>query len=264
MTLALLAAVLGALLYGAGSVLQAAGARRASGPAVFRQPAYLVGLVCDGAAWLASLVALRRLPLFAVQGLLAGSLAVTVVLAAVLLGTRLRRPEAVAVAVVVVALAVLAASAGTSPPSRAPGGFAVAILLALVLLGAVAAAAYRRGASVALAALAGLGFSGAALCARGVHGSGAHLLTRPLTFGVLAYGALGLVLYARSLERGPVGPATAVLWVVEVAVPAAVGVAVLHDEVRHGWGAAAAVALLVALACCLVLAKDPDPAAVHT
>ena len=50
-------------------------------------------------AWVASLLALRQLPLFAVQGLLAGSLAVTVLFAPVVLKTEMRARDVVPVAV---------------------------------------------------------------------------------------------------------------------------------------------------------------------
>ncbi|HEX7805908.1 MAG TPA: hypothetical protein VF413_07085, partial [Cellulomonas sp.] len=119
MSAALLAAVVGALLYGSGTVLQALAARRASGPAVLRHPWYLAGLGCDLLGWTASLVALRALPLFTVQALLAGSLVVTVLLARVVLGAPLRRVDGVAVVVVVGALVVLARAAGPESPVRA-------------------------------------------------------------------------------------------------------------------------------------------------
>lgn len=54
MTNALLAALLGTVGYAAGSVLQAAGASRASDPAVVLQPLYLLGLARPvGPVWLA-------------------------------------------------------------------------------------------------------------------------------------------------------------------------------------------------------------------
>lgn len=259
MTLALLAALVGTLGYGIASVLQAVGAARASGPAVMRHPAYLAGLTCDGVAWLASLVALRHLPLFVVQSLLAGSLGVTVVLARVFLGTRLRSRDVTAVAVVAAALATVARASGAQSAQPAPHGFQLAALVLLLVTVLVTAALYRRAGSLPLAVLAGMAFSGAALCARAVHGSDGwmRLLTDPLALSVLGFGAVGALTYARSLERGPVGPATAVLWGVEVLVPGVVGVAVLGDGVRPGWALPALLAVAVAVAACAVLATSP-------
>lgn len=107
-----LAALVGTAGYGVGTVLQAAGAKRSRGLAVMRQPTYLVGLGCDGVAWVASLLALQRLPLFAVQALLAGSLCVSVVLARIFLHARLRVRDGVAVTLVALALAAVAAASG--------------------------------------------------------------------------------------------------------------------------------------------------------
>ncbi|MEO5983336.1 MAG: hypothetical protein ABIQ13_13580 [Pedococcus sp.] len=262
MTVALLAALVGTFGYGAGSVLQSVGTSRARGLSVVRQPAYVAGLGCDAVAWIASLVALRQLPLFAVQALLAGSLAVTVVLARAFLHVRLRPRDAAAAAVITLALVVLAASAGSLSAQRPPQLFTPVMLVGLGVLAAATAVASRRARSVELAALAGCAFSGAALCARAAHGSGdlASLLHEPLVGAVLAYGVIGMVGYTAALEHGQVGPATAILWVVEVALPAVVGVWVLGDTVRAGWVVPAAVALLLSLAACIVLATSTRPA----
>ncbi len=259
MTLALLAALVGTLGYGVASVLQAVGASRASGPAVMRHPAYLAGLACDGVAWVASLLALRHLPLFVVQSLLAGSLGVTVVLARIFLGVRLRRRDAIAIAVVVLALAVVAGASGAQSAHPVSHGFQLAMLIWLAITVVVTAVLYRHGGSLPMASLAGLAFSGAALCARAVLSDGhwPHLLTEPLAWAVLGFGVVGALTYARSLERGPVGPATAVLWAVEVVVPGVVGVAVLGDNVRPGWMLPALLAVVAVMAACAVLAGSP-------
>jgi hypothetical protein len=272
-TLALIAALLAALLYGSGSVLQAVAARRASGPGVLRHPWYVAGLACDLVGWLASLVALRALPLFTVQALLAGSLVVTVLLARVVLQARLRRVDGLAVGVVVASLVVLARAAGPDAAVRAlPGSFTAAVLGALGLVAVGYALAYRRGPGWVLAVLAGAAASGAAICARAVSvpgsttgaGGGSTLAdlaravaVEPLAWSVAGFGLLTTILYARALERAGVGASTAVLSVVEVVVPGVVGLAVLHDTVRPGWPIAAAVAATLALVACVTLATSP-------
>ena len=266
MRAALLAAVAGALLYGTGTVLQALAARRASGPGVLRHPWYVAGLVCDLLGWLASLVALRALPLFTVQALLAGSLVVTVLLARVVLNAPLRRVDGVAVVVVVAALVVLARAAGPESPVRAlPDAFTGTVLVALGILAAVSMTGYRRGPGWLFALLAALAASGAAICARAVTlpaGASTGELVRavavePLAWAVAAFGLLMTVAYARALERAGVGASAAVMAVVEVVVPAAVGLGVLHDAVRPGWPVAAVVAAVLALAACVALAASP-------
>jgi hypothetical protein len=116
-TVALAFAAMGATGYGIASVLQAIGARRGSGTLrTLRDPAYLGGLGLDLLAWLASPVALRTLPVYQVQAVLAGSLAITVAVARIVLAARLRAVDVAAVAVTVVALAALAVSSGPQHP----------------------------------------------------------------------------------------------------------------------------------------------------
>ncbi len=269
MTLSLIAAVAGAVLYGGGSVLQAVGVRRSRGLRALRQPLYLAGLACDGAAWLASLVALHALPLFTVQAVLAGSLAVTVVLARLVLRADLRPVDGVAVGVVVSALVVLALAAGPEHGSRAggvvvPAWFASATLAALAALAAATALSYRRGRGLWFAVLAGLASSGAAIAVRATHVEArlgalalADVARQPLAWAVIGFGALTAVTYARALERAAVGSSTAVLSVIDVLVPGAVGLALLHDVMRAGWAPGAIAATVAALAACVVLAMSP-------
>lgn len=267
MTLSLIAAVLGAVLYGVASVLQALAVRKAAGLSALRQPFYLAGFACDGMAWVASLLALHALPLFTVQAVLAGSLAVAVVLARIFLAAALRTIDIVAVAVVVASVAVLSLAAGPDPAGGGDlvsSGFKAAMLASLVALAVAAVITYRRGSGIWFAAIAGLASSGAAISARAAHlamPSDALELARtarqPLVWAIVGFGVLTAVTYARALERAAVGPATAVLSVVDVIVPAAIGLMVLHDVVGAGWAPAAVVATVAALGACVVLAMSP-------
>lgn len=253
----LLFAVAGAVGYGAGSALQARAAGRASGAAVLHHPAYLLGLGCDGLAWLASLVAMRGLPLFLVQAVLTLSLAVTIMLAPLVAGTRLRRRELVCVGVVVAALVVVCAGSGSSSSLPAPAWFVPVVLAALALLALLGTGSYPRGHWLPLTLLAGVSFSAVALCARVLPTADTlrQLAQQPLAWSLFAFAALGAVLYARSLERGPVGPVTVVLWLVELLVAGVGGAALLGDHTRSGWLLPTIAALVVAAAASAVLTQ---------
>ena len=258
-TLAWFAAAIAALLYGVASVLQGAGARGSTGPGVLAQPLYLLGLGCDGLAWVTSLVALRWLPLFVVQSVLAASVAVTVLLARMFLGAPPLRPrDHVAVGGLVVALAVLAV-AFVPGPARPTGALTAWLLGGGAAVIVVLAAAYGRGGALLLAGLAGAGYAGAAVAARGVDLSGGvpAVLTEPLAWTVLVLGGAGTVAYARALERGSTGPVTALLWAVETVLAGAAGVLLLGDGIRPGWPGPAAMAVLAAVVGCAVLATSP-------
>ena len=261
---AFIAALSGMLLYGVASVSQAYAARRASGAAVLRHPAYVAGLLGDGLAWVASLVALSGLPLFVVQSLLAGSLAVTVVLARVILHVRMTRAAQASVGVITLGLVLIALAAGPESARPAPAWFTPALGALLGLTGLAAVASYRGGRSIPLAFLGAVAFSGAALGARAWHpdlSNWTGVLGGPLTWLIAAFGILGAMLYARSLESGPVGPATATLWVVEVVFPGLIGVLVLGDGVREGYAALAVVGVALAVGASATLGMaDPGEA----
>ena len=292
MTAALLAAIGASTGYALAAILQAVAVRHkgAGAAALARSPWYLLALVGDGAAWLLSLAALKRLPLFAVQSILAGSLALTVVLARFVLGSRLRPVDAVAVTVMVCSLA---AVGGAGHEQRAtalglPGTVGLAVVVGVLTFAYLAAGVVERrpgGRSLpgwAYAVVAGLAFSGAAVAARALHadrpgappGSGPHgppgangppghgpslleLLTDPLAWLVLVAGVLGIRAYAAAMHHGGVGRAAAMLWGVEVVASALAGLLLLGDRVRDGWEPAAFLGVLGVLAAAVVLALSP-------
>ncbi len=263
-----------AVCYGAGSVLQSVGARRlvTAGaldprllPRLARQLPYLIGLALDLVGWLLSLVAVRSLPLFAVQATLAGSAGVTAVLAAVFLRSRPGPAQLRALAALGVGLILLALTAQPAPPR--PVGTIATIVIALfvpVLVAASAAAGRSlRGerAAVVLGALSGLAFGGTALCARALdadHTFGA-VLTDPLSWALLAYGLLGLSAFGAALQRGSVTLVTASQGAAETLIPAAMGFALLGDQVRPGCLPLAAIGFVVAVAAAVELAILTPP-----
>lgn len=254
MAVAYLAALVGTAGYGIASVLQAKSAGLGGGLRVLGRPAYLAGIACDLVAWVASLVALSRLSLFTVQSLLAGSVAVAALLGWAVLGVRLRSRDLIAVAVVVVALGGVSGAFESSPAAPPPEWFTPALLALLVLVCAAVAAGYRAAGATVMALLAGVAFTGAAVCARAVGELPAHVLVaRPDAWAVPVYGIAGSVAYARALEHGRIGPVTALTWVVEVVLGGLLGVAALGDAARPGLGWLAALAICGAVLGCVVL-----------
>src|SRR5580692_4266777 len=131
MLVSLIAAVVAALCYGVASVMQAVAVREASTrtaggahgdvtagvdpgllPRMLHQWRFVVSVVIDTFGFLAQLVALQRLPLFAVQAMVAANLAVIAVLATVVIGATLSLREWLAVIGVVAGVGLLGSSAG--------------------------------------------------------------------------------------------------------------------------------------------------------
>lgn len=266
MKTALALCLVASLGYGVGAVLQAVGARRANARGVHgiwsmaRQPIFLMGLLADFGSWVISRFALHTLPLFAVQTILAGSLAVTVLLAGVVLHTQLGAREKVAVAATILGLIVVGVSAGEDQARDITHLLKVCTMLgipAVMLLGLLA---LKLNKSVVLAVLSGASFTGSALAARAVHiqdESLVGILTEPLLWAMLTYAVLALGLHAVALMRGSVGPVTAAMWSTEVLVATIVGAVALGDHMRPGWTIPAIVGIGFTLVATVILARSP-------
>ncbi|MEP7054813.1 MAG: hypothetical protein ABI912_06155 [Actinomycetota bacterium] len=274
MTFGLLGALAAAACYGIAAVLQALGVRRVASTRgsqragggfdglvrdLAGQWTYVAGLALDGIGFASSVVALRTLPLFAVQAAIASSIAVTALLAHWFLDVALRRVELFAMAVLGAGLLLLALSA---QPERAETASAWLRLMLVAALGAVlvlaigAARVPARYAAAACAAVSGLAFTGMGVAARILVLPDPlwRVALAPVALALLGYGVIGLLLYAAALERGSVTTVTAILFAVETVLPAALGLALLGDRARHGYAVAAAAGFICTVGAALALA----------
>ena len=236
MTWALLAALVTAVTYGLAAVLQSIGSRRlALAPVdarlllrLTRSAPYLAGLALDAVGFAATVLALRVLPLFLVQAAVASSVAVTALGARIWLGARLGRSDRAGLAVLGSGLGLLAVSAQAegAAPLPTPGQWAVlAASVGVAGLAALAARAPAARSGVALAACAGLGFSGVGVAARAIDLGPPwwHVLGGPLLWALGVAGLVAMTCYAAALQRGAVTVVAAVTFAVETVLPAVVG-----------------------------------------
>jgi drug/metabolite transporter (DMT)-like permease len=275
------AGVVGALAasvcFGTAAVLQSVGARRMHRTVAVdarlllrltRSIPYLSGLGLDLLGFLLALTGMRRLPVFAVEALIAPYVAVTAVLAAWLLKAPLRAREWLALGGVAAGVAMLAWSA-QAQPTRPVGILARSSLLATtVALGAAAACIDRVAARAAtvLAFIGGLAWGLIPLATRMLRDPGSilALLSDPAAYTVAAAGALGLLLYTAALQRTGVVTATVMAILGETLLPAAAGVLVLGDQPRPGTGIVAVVGFFSTVGGALVLARCRDIEPTHT
>jgi drug/metabolite transporter (DMT)-like permease len=220
-------------------------------------------LLLDGVGFALSLAALRSQPLFLVQAVVASSLAVTAMLAVVMLNTRLSPREWLAVAFVTAGLTFLALSAHNEPSARIGFGGRAMLLAGVVVVGIVTAGVARRRSAAgrddawALGCLAGLMFGAGGIGARVL----AHprsvtgLLDDPALWAMAIAGLLGLLLYAMALQRGRVTIATSAVVVTETLAPAAIGITLLGDRPAHGRTVLAAVGFAVTVIGSVLLAR---------
>ena len=273
MVTSLVAGVVAALLYGIATVMQAVAVREAStreagvGSGVdpgllvrmLSQWRFVASICLDALGFIAQLVALQRLPLFAVQAMVAANLAVTAVLASLLIGVVLSWREWLAVIGVVAGVGLLGSSAGAEGATQAGAVFKLALILAiagLALLGLVAARLRDPARTLLLGTVAGLGYGLLGIAARVLNGFAPLTLLRdPAAYAVVAAGIVSFVFYATALEGGSVTVATAAIVLAETLPPAVIGVVFLGDKTRPGLEPAAAVGFLLAVASAVMLAR---------
>ena len=111
---------------------------------------------------------------------------------------------------------------------------------------------------MALGALAGLAFAGFGLAGRTLGAPPRPALAAdPVAWILVAYVALGLLLYGAALQRGKVTSVTAACVVVETLVPAVIGVVALGDGARPGHGTLAVAGFALTTAAAVMLARWP-------
>jgi drug/metabolite transporter (DMT)-like permease len=266
----LLFALCATVLNSGAGLLQSAAAQQTSSPThLALRPLYLAGLLVDALGWVCTVVALRHLPVFAVQAALGLSIALTAVAMWGIYGTRLRVMDRVGVGACVLGLGVVAGSAGGDAPAAFSGTAIVVLASAVLALIVAAIAAWRLSAAWPLSLIAGLGFGGTSLAVRAVHVAPdagldvGQLAAQPATYLIGLYWVVGITCYSRALAIGSLAGVTAVFSVTEVIAPGLVGIVLLGDPIRSGWIIPFAVGLVVAVAGVVALANAPMPVTGH-
>jgi drug/metabolite transporter (DMT)-like permease len=275
MLASLTAALVAALFYGIASVMQSVAAHEASNrmpqdadaggvdpgllPRMLRQWRFVVSLCLDALGFVAQLIALQRLPLFAVQAIVAANLAVTAVVASLVIKVRLSWREWLAVTGVVAGVGLLGSSAGPEGASEAGVVFKLALIVAIAALGLIGLAAARLrdpARTLALGLVAGFGYGVIGIAARVLNGfEPLTLLRDPAAYAVAAAGIVSFVFYATALEGGSVTVATAAVVLAETLPPAVIGVVFLGDRTRPGLEPAAIAGFLLAVTSAVMLAR---------
>src|SRR5687767_1501804 len=205
MLLSFTSALVAAVAFGLAALLQEDGARRTPERRdvglrllrdLLRQRAFVAGIALDVAGFVLTFVALRNLPLFAVEATVSSAVAVTAI-GSVRRGVSLSRAGWAAVAAVVVGLALIGSSALPEGPPTLSGPGRLALLGGVPALAAVGFAAGRRlrgsTAALALGALAGVGFALFGVASRVL--THAPYVQDPLSWAAVAYIGLGILLY---------------------------------------------------------------------
>ena len=268
MSWGLTGALVASLCYGVATVFQAMGARRVAGSEgvdprvlmrVLRSLPFLLGSAMDGLGLLFDLYAMRQLPLFEVQGIVNTNLAVTAIFASLLLRIHLTAMDKIAVAAVVGGLVLLGLAAGPEGPGSFSGagrwalrGVSLLLAAAALVLGNV----FKTAHAALLGTVAGFLFGVFGLAVRILPSvAPAKLVTDPAAYAALIASVTGFLFFTTALQRGSVNATAAALVVGETAVPAVIGLTLLGDSSRHGYGLLGVFGFLLAVGGAIVLAR---------
>ena len=276
MSWGLLGAFAATVAYGIATVLQAIGVREGDAPnqldarlvsRLLNSAKWLLGLLLDAVGFVLSFAALRTLPLFTVQAIVASSLAVTALLAVMFLGARLRPREWVALLAITAGLALLASSAAKQHAVKLSTLDRSLLVTSIAVVGVLAFVAARgrprpsRSDGWAFGALAGLMYGAGGIAARVLRHPKPlwSVFDDPALYSLALAGILGLLLYAMALQRGTVTVATAAVVVAETVVPAVVGVALLGDRPAAGGAVLAGFGFVLSVSGAVALARYGEP-----
>jgi drug/metabolite transporter (DMT)-like permease len=252
---------LAAVLFGTGSVAQAAAVAALDGwsglpwTALLRHPWFVVGTLAEGVGALCHVAALQSVSMAVAQCAVSASLAVTALSARAWFGTRLGGRGLVAVGVLSVSLVGLAAVSGRTGAATDTVALEIGLAVAagVITLAGLAGAVGRRG--TVLAVCSGLGFAACSTAVKLVD------LSRPLAaltslpaLVAAATGLLGCLWWTLALRHTTVTTATAAVVVAEV-VPPSLLAPLLGDTVSAWFGLVAPAALALAATACVVLAR---------
>lgn len=249
MILGYLLALLSAVGSGSGSVIESTAIRRAGAfgggkgdllGKVAHQPLYWVGVVIDIGGFVCAAFALRHLPLFLVQSVLACSVGVTAVISAAL-GMRMVRAGWIALGGAAVGLVMVGLSAEPGPGFALPP-FWRWILLAIAVVVALIGrygdrVPHRAMRVVAVSFGAGLGFAAVAVSARTLPppDSFVDLLGEPAAWAIAANGVIATAVFARALQLGSATAVSAVMFTTNTVLPSTIGLTLLDDRIRDGF-----------------------------
>lgn len=252
MLIGLGAALLAALLFGVGAVVQAVAARRHG--LVSRLMGLVVLIYFVG--WLLHLVAIAYLPLYVAQVGVSLSLVVTALVASTVVGEPLARLHWVAIAAMAVGLALLVTASGGVGHhdfDTARTGVLYAALGVTLALGVLAVRLPGNRGGVLLAVLAGVAYAGSPVATRALVEPAWDLTVLLPALSIGLFGLLGFWLYSLAMARTTVTAATAPVVLLQTVLPALFGVVALGDLVRPGWWPVAVTGFVVSTLGALVL-----------
>lgn len=223
---------------------------------------YFFGIVLDISGYALTIYAVRHLPLYLVQAIIASSIVITALLVRLYSRQKISGRAYAAMSLIVIGLIML--SLASSPESARPvtatlKGLIIIAPLPIAIVGYFAARSRKSQSAVAMAVLGGLAFGGTSVLGRIFTLSTPllHTIYSPLTFALLANGLLGILLFSTSLQRAQATTINATMAATQTLIPAIIGIAFLGDSARNGLWSLVIFGSLISLSGVIILALTP-------
>jgi drug/metabolite transporter (DMT)-like permease len=200
---------------------------------------YLIGVMLDVSGWILTFIAVRYLPLFLVESIIAANIAVTAIIERFLLrkplpGTAYITIGFMLLGLVLVAISAAPASAGTL--SLAETCVLFVIVAVVILAGAFFAKNSSPRSATILAGLAGISFGLTSVASRVFRPAHPlwHNLYNPYISILIIAGTLGIFLFSVALQRAHATVLNASMTATQTLIPALIGIVLLEDKARAG------------------------------
>jgi drug/metabolite transporter (DMT)-like permease len=222
---------------------------------------YMAGIALDIIGWLLTLVAVKTLPLFLVQSIIASNIVITALLDQWILHRHLPRYGYRLIVLILIGLCALALTASKSTAVIGItdllewGAFALLVILGVI--GAFLTRHKTRSTAIGLAVIAGIAFGAVSIVGRLLITNVPfwHLLENPLSWILIAYSGLGMLFLTLALRHAAATTVNAVSVTLQTVAPTIIGLALLGDTVRSGYWALTVTALILTLVASLALAS---------
>jgi drug/metabolite transporter (DMT)-like permease len=227
---------------------------------------YVTGIVLAIGGYGLSLIALRVLPLFLVQSVIAASVVVTAFGEQFFLHRKIDKQTYLSLLAVIIGLTLLAISAVSS---HATSGDHIARMiiewlpLPVLTLGLFFIYMHKKFSAMALAALGGLAFGNTSTIGRILvypHPIW-KLIDNPLLYSLIISATLGQYLFTVALQRSTATKSNAIMISLQTFGPALCGLLLFDDKIRSGFQALVLIGSLLVIVGSAATAVDESPAA---
>lgn len=211
---------------------------------------YILGIILDLIAWLLTIYAVFRLPLFIVQPIIALSIIITVILENLIFKKTITSKMLISFLVIIVGLILLAmvAKTQTVPPINSNIKWSIVLFpIVLIIAGIISLKISNK---TVLAVLSGLSFGGVSIAGRvlGVHGINLYILENPIIWAIIVYGLVGIYFFTLALKKNSASLVNAIMIGAETMFPIIIGVLILGDRpLNNNWYLAVSGSFLIIL-----------------